>query len=93
VKPEVTVRTDDLGAALDYLDGLLTILKSFEADERGFEDDDPLLAALSELEGFDATSWAPLRYQPGSGSGWGYVVENATELRDRLVESYGDAAL
>ncbi|MFQ1002605.1 hypothetical protein [Modestobacter sp. SSW1-42] len=89
---DATVRTADLEAALDYLEGLVTILRTFHADQRGREDRDELLAQLQALEGL-GMKWEPLRYQEGVGQGWESVAQNVAELRERLLGPYTEAAL
>jgi hypothetical protein len=86
------VSTDDLEQALDYLDGLLVILKEFDETRRGRDSADGLLL---KLEGMDSQggNWAPLRYQTGAGAGWHEVAGNVAELRRRLLEGYAEAAL
>ena len=92
MKREATVPTVDLEAAINYLEGLEVILRRFHVERRGVEDGDELVRELERLE--DAVyEWAPLRYQLEGGQGWSFVAESLAELRHRLVERYGDAAL
>ncbi len=86
------VSTDDLEQALDYLDGLLVILKEFDETRRGRDSADGLLLKLEDMDS-QGGNWAPLRYQTGAGAGWGEVAGNVAELRRRLLESYAEAAL
>ncbi len=37
--------------------------------------------------------WEPVRYQEDAGTGWAFLADNVTALRERLVERYGEAAL
>ena len=86
------VSTDDLEQALDYLDGLLVILKEFDETRRGQDSADGLLLKLEDMDS-QGGNWAPLRYQTGAGAGWHEVAEDVAELRRRLLESYAEAAL
>jgi len=92
VKRTATVETADLEAAINYLEGLDVILRTLHEEQRGREGDDQLILKLSELE--EAIGeWQPVNYQGASGLGWEYVAENLDDLRHRLVEAYGNAAL
>ncbi|HET7068302.1 MAG TPA: hypothetical protein VFI21_11945 [Nocardioides sp.] len=90
---EATVRTEDLGHALDYLEGLQLILETLHKERRGREESDDIVDQLHALDGYYPTSWDPIRYQFGVGQGWSYVAHNVGELRARLLEGYSDAAL
>ena len=87
-----TIRTSDLEAALDYLEGLVEILDTFAAEQRGRHQSDELLARLQALQG-PGMNWEPLRYQVGVGQGWQFVARNVEELRERLLGPYTEAAL
>jgi hypothetical protein len=89
---KATVRTADLEAALDYLDGLVTILQTFHAEQRGRREHDELLSQLQARQGI-GMRWEPLRYQQGVGSGWEFVARNVEELREHLLGPYTEAAL
>jgi hypothetical protein len=86
------VSTDDLEQALDYLDGLLVILKEFDETRRGRDSADGLLLKLEDMDS-QGGNWAPLRYQTGAGAGWHEIAANVAELRRRLLEGYAEAAL
>jgi hypothetical protein len=87
-----TVRTVDLAEALDYLEGLIVILRFFHDEERGSRESDELLDQLQAVHGF-GMKWEPLRYQSGVGQGWSYAADNVAALRERLLEGYANAAL
>lgn len=89
---DATVQTEDLRAVLAYLDGLSLILRTFDSEQRGRDGSDPLIEELQALDDAEY-EWAPLRYQSDPGQGWGFVDHNLADLRERLVESYGSAAL
>jgi hypothetical protein len=91
--PNAVVRTQDLEAVLDYLQGLQLILSGFHAEERGRADDDPILSQLQEMDCLSAQNWDALRYQTGVGQGWQYVAETVGELRTRMLDGYANAAL
>jgi hypothetical protein len=94
MKAQTTVRTQDLEEVIDYLEGLLVILRQLHADKAGKDEPHAMLDQLDKLEPeLLSNAWAPLRYQPSHGQGWSLVAENLEELRHRLVEVYGDAAL
>ena len=89
---KATIRTGDLEATLDYLEGLAEILTTLSSERRGRDEDDDLLTRLQALSGFDM-SWEPLRLQRGVGAGWSSVADNVRELRERLLGPYAEAAL
>lgn len=92
MKPNASVRTSDLEEALDYLEGLMVILRRLDDEERGRFGDDELLAQLDQLRSF-GMPWQPLRYQSGGGgTGWEFVAANVDDLRARLMERHKDAA-
>lgn len=86
------VSTDDLEQALDYLDGLMVILREFDARQRGRDGADGLLRQLEDMDS-QGGNWAPLRYQTGGGTGWQEVAASVADLRRRLLEGYAEAAL
>lgn len=88
-----SVRTQDLEAVLDYLQGLESILRTLHDEERGREGADSLVRQLEQMDGFSPEHWEALRYQHGVGQGWSYVADTVASLRERLVEAYGNAAL
>jgi hypothetical protein len=92
MRSNATVYTDDLGMALDYLEGLQTILARLDADGLGREEDDPLLQALDGTNHYSG-AWEPLRYQREVGEGWAYVSAALGELRERLLAGYSESAL
>jgi hypothetical protein len=63
------ISTDDLEQALDYLDGLLVILKEFDDTRRGQDSADGLLLKLEDMDS-QGGNWAALRYQTGAGARW-----------------------
>jgi hypothetical protein len=66
VKTNATVRTGDLEATLDYLEGLVEILTTLSSERRGRDEDDELLSRLQALHGFDM-SWS----RCACSGGWG----------------------
>ena len=86
------VSTDDLEQALDYLDGLVVILREFDERQRGRDGADSLLRKLEDMDS-QGGNWAPLRYQTGGGAGWQEVAAGVADLRRRLLEGYAEAAL
>jgi len=94
--PEATVRTEDLGMAIDWLEGLATLLYELHQERRGADRDagrDLLIEKLSTDLIDHHGVWQPLGYQAGVGMGWYYLAHNVEELRGQLVERYGNAAL
>lgn len=87
-----TVRTADVRQALDFLDGLELILRVFDERSAGEDVRPALLAALQSMDS-EGHNWEPLRYGGGPAQGWRFVGRNVADLRSRLVQSYGDAAL
>ena len=79
-------------SALDYLDGLVVILERLAEQGVGRGAPSPLLNALQGMDSGEM-SWEPLRYQATDGQGWAYVAENVRDLRERLLDNYGEAAL
>jgi hypothetical protein len=92
VNPDAKVRTTDLEEALDYLEGLSVIMRSFDESGRGREGRDMLLEGLQAMDS-EGRNWEPLRYQAGDGQGWILIAGNVDELRRRLLEGYANAAL
>jgi hypothetical protein len=86
------VSTDDLEQALDYLDGLVVILREFDERQRGRDGADGLLRKLEDMDS-QGGNWTPLRYQTGGGAGWQEVAASVADLRRRLLEGYAEAAL
>lgn len=89
---QTPIDTDDLEEALDYLEGLLLILRTFDAERRGAEADQ-LTRELTDLENHGRSGWTALRYQEGVGTGWEYVRADVEALRERLLQRYGDTVL
>jgi hypothetical protein len=88
------VRTEDLEAALDFLEGLLLISETLATPEHSHGAGRQLAAALLSMdEQSYAMSWQPLRYEEGTGLGWEFIARNVGELRQRLLEGYANAAL
>jgi hypothetical protein len=92
MKPDAKIRTSDLEQALDYLEGLSFIMRSFDEDNRGREGRDMLLEGLQAMDS-GAMSWEPLRHQAATGQGWAVIADHVDELRRRLLEGFADAAL
>jgi hypothetical protein len=92
VKPDAKVKTTDLEEALDYLEGLSVIMRSFDESGRGREGRDMLLEELRAMDS-EGMNWEPLRYQPSDGQGWILIANSVDDLRRRLLEGYADAAL
>lgn len=89
------VRTQDLGEALDYLEGLVLVLRRLQQERNGgllYGDLMTLLTDLGHGEDLRAV-WTPMRYEDGAGEGFGFVADNLEALRAQLVEAYSDAAL
>lgn len=59
MKPDAKIKTTDLEAALDYLEGLSFIVRSFDESSRGREGRDILLEGLQAMDS-GAMSWKPL---------------------------------
>ena len=94
MRAETTVRTDALEAVIDYLEGLLLILRQLHEEEAGVREPNIFLSKLQEVEPEMLSDvWEPLRYQDGVGTGWSDVADNLEGLRHQLVERYGNAAL
>ena len=92
MKPDAKIKTTDLEQALDYLEGLSFIMRSFDEDSRGREGRDMLLEGLRALDS-GAMSWDHLRHQAAAGQGWAVIADHVDELRRRLLEGFADAAL
>jgi hypothetical protein len=92
MNPDAKVKTTDLEQALDYLEGLSFIMRSFAESSRGREGRDMLLEGLEAMDS-GAMSWEPLRYQAVAGHGWADIADDVDELRRRLLEGFADAAL
>ncbi len=92
MKREARVALRDLERAIDYLDGLRTILERLDEERRGRAGGDVLVAELEALDSL-GVCWEPVRYQEDAGTGWAFLADNVTALRERLVERYGEAAL
>jgi hypothetical protein len=93
VERDVPVRRSDLEETLDYLEGLVLVLRRLHAEGQGRHGSDELLDELMQLDGFGLLPWQPLRHQLGGGTGWDFVAANIEDLRARLIERYGNAAL
>jgi hypothetical protein len=91
-QPHAKVRTADLEEALDYLEGLLVILRQFHDGAPDHDQRAQLVVALMSMDSH-GMNWEPLRYEAGVGMGWAYMAENVGQLRERLMEGYGNAAL
>src|SRR5665811_872758 len=50
MKPDAKIKTTDLEQALDYLEGLSLIMRSFDEDSRGREGRDMLLEGLQAMD-------------------------------------------
>jgi len=81
----------DLGEALDYPDGLVTVLRHFPGQPRS--DGAQQMAAALQAQDTDLMPWVPLRYEEGQGLGWSSLVDNVAQLRERLLEGYAAGAL
>src|SRR5665647_518559 len=92
MKPDAKIKTTDLEQALDYLEGLSFIMRSFDESSRGREGRDILLEGLQAMDS-GAMSWKPLRHQAAAGQGWADIADHVDELRRRLLEGFADAAL
>jgi hypothetical protein len=92
LNPDAKIKTTDLEAALDYLEGLSFIVRSFDESSRGREGRDILLEGLQAMDS-GAMSWKPLRHQAAAGQGWAVIADHVDELRRRLLEGFADAAL
>jgi len=92
MKPDAKIKTTDLEQALDYLEGLSVIMRSFDEDSRGREGRDMLLEGLQAMDS-GAMSWEPLRHQAAADQGWAVIGDHVDELRRRLLEGFADAAL
>jgi len=92
MKPDAKIKTTDLEQALDYLEGLSFIMRSFDESSRGREGRDILLEGLQAMDS-GAMSWKPLRHQAAAGQGWAVIADHVDELRRRLLEGFADAAL
>lgn len=89
MRPSAQVATDDLEMALDYLEGLVLILREFDRRETH---EQPLAEALMKMDSH-GMNWETLRYQATTRQGWSDVALNVETLRERLLEGYADAAL
>ena len=89
---DAKIKTTDLEQALDYLEGLSFIMRSFDEDSRGREGRDMLLEGLQAMDS-GAMSGEPLRHQASAGQGWAVIADHIDELRRRLLEGFADAAL
>jgi hypothetical protein len=90
--PDAKIKTTDLEQALDYLEGLSFIMRSFDESHRGCNSRDMLLEGLEAMDS-GAMSWEPLRLQAVAGRGWADIAGQVDELRRRLLEGFADAAL
>jgi hypothetical protein len=89
------VATEDLRVALIYLEGLVHLVRRMEGAQgidRTFATD--LAQSLQDMDTEDPYYFAPLRYETAvPGMGWEAVATQIAEVRDRLVEAYGNDAL
>lgn len=86
------VRTEDLSRALDLLEGVEHILRRFSEGDRGRDQRPQLALSLLDMDSVE-DSWESLRYEDANGMGWGFMADNTADLRGRLPEGYGNAAL
>jgi hypothetical protein len=77
MKPDAKIKTTDLELALDYLEGLSFIMRSFDESSRGREGRDILLEVLQAMDS-GAMSWKPLRRQAAAGQGWADIADQST---------------
>jgi hypothetical protein len=92
---DATVSREDLGKAIDLLEGLATILFELNEEKRAEETEgngDALVAKLGNLID-EHRQWESLRYQPGVGMGWYHLAQNVEVVRGRLLAGYSDASL
>ena len=92
MNPDAKIKTTDLEQALDYLEGLSFIMRSFAESSRGSEGRDMLLEGLEAMDS-GAKSWEPLHYQAAAGEGWADIADHIDELRRRLLGGFANAAL
>ncbi|HEX8081802.1 MAG TPA: hypothetical protein VF557_16440 [Jatrophihabitans sp.] len=92
---KTTVATEDLGAALTYLEGLVHLIRRLEGAQgigRTFATD--LAQSLQDMDTEDSYYFAPLRYETAvPGMGWDAVATQIADVRHRLVEAYGNDVL